>query len=122
MAPGMATYIVMTRAYFCACAVPYAYMYGCRTRVRVCLPKVRDRGTAMPTARKKTALLDGLDQYSAYYSVICVFGSVVGCVVVPLITQVNTKTALKSLCGVVRRTFLRAEDHVYTLDGTVWGW
>ena len=34
------------------------------------------------------ALLEGLDQYSAYYSVICVFGSVVGCVVVPLITQV----------------------------------
>ena len=44
---------------------------------------------AMPTSRKKMALLDGLDQYSAYYSVICVFGSVVGCVVVPLITQVG---------------------------------
>lgn len=40
----------------------------------------------MPAVRKK--LLDGIDQYSAYYSVICVFGSVVGCVVVPLITQV----------------------------------
>jgi hypothetical protein len=40
-----------------------------------------------PTSRKKMALLEGLDQYSAYYSVICVFGSVVGCVVVPLITQ-----------------------------------
>ena len=70
-------------------------MYGCRTRVDVCasysLVSVgSNRGTAMPTARKKTALLDGLDQYSAYYSVICVFGSVVGCVVVPLITQVNS--------------------------------
>ena len=44
----------------------------------------------MPTSRKKMALLNGLDQYSAYYSVICVFGSVVGCVVVPLITQVGS--------------------------------
>ena len=44
---------------------------------------------AMPPVRKKLPLLDGIDQYSAYYSVICVFGSVVGCVVVPLITQVG---------------------------------
>lgn len=45
----------------------------------------------MPAVRKK--LLDGIDQYSAYYSVICVFGSVVGCVVVPLITQVSHSPA-----------------------------
>ena len=45
----------------------------------------------MPAVRKK--LMDGIDQYSAYYSVICVFGSVVGCVVVPLITQVSHSPA-----------------------------
>ena len=65
------------------------------TCVRTCTAVVRvctGGEVAMPTARKKTALLNGLDQYSAYYSVICVFGSVVGCVVVPLITQVTQRT------------------------------
>ena len=60
--------------------------------ISVCVGEERKTpGTrAMPTSRKKMALLHGLDQYSAYYSVICVFGSVVGCVVVPLITQVRS--------------------------------